>query len=200
MIAYLIDKTIASIVTMLIVLGFMLLFDKERFKKKWFWVVLFVVYINATMVIVGAPNFMHKIWEPSINYIPFQNLSESNIMGMLLNVNMFIPFGALISIYFDRYKKFFPALFACFLMSLTIEVLQLFTFRATDVDDLIMNTIGGIIGYLLVAPFVRKSYSKDAENKDALKLFVIVVSDILVIYFLGYQLSGLAYSLLYQVF
>ena len=33
-------------------------------------------------------------------------------------------------------------------MSLTIEICQLFCFRATDVDDLIMNTLGAFLGYL----------------------------------------------------
>lgn len=35
-----------------------------------------------------------------------------------------------------------------FFMSLTIEICQLFCFRATDVDDLIMNTLGAFLGYL----------------------------------------------------
>ena len=34
-------------------------------------------------------------------------------------------------------------------MSLAIEICQLFCYRATDVDDLIMNTLGTLVGYLI---------------------------------------------------
>lgn len=35
----------------------------------------------------------------------------------------------------------------CLAFSLIIEIMQLFNHRATDVDDLLMNTIGGVVGY-----------------------------------------------------
>ena len=37
----------------------------------------------------------------------------------------------------------------CFIISLFIELAQLFLPRATDVDDLIMNTLGGFLGFIV---------------------------------------------------
>lgn len=59
---------------------------------------------------------------------------------------MFIPFGAFLPIYFGRFWKMSTTVLAGAFMSFTIEVLQLFTFRLTDIDDLIMNTLGTLLG------------------------------------------------------
>ena len=51
---------------------------------------------------------------------------------------------------FGFYISFFPQLVAAgVLTSGMIELLQLFCFRATDIDDLLMNTLGAVIGFLL---------------------------------------------------
>ena len=55
-------------------------------------------------------------------------------------------------------------------MSLTIEVLQLFVFRATDINDLIMNTLGALVGYLAAKVIIRKSWDNGKDNRDILKL------------------------------
>ncbi len=71
----------------------------------------------------------------------------SNLLG---NVIAFIPFGFFLPILRRIHKSFFATLFYTFLLSLLIETVQLVTkVGAFDVDDLILNTLGGVVGYIL---------------------------------------------------
>ena len=73
-----------------------------------------------------------------------------NIVG---NILLFIPIGILVPMLWkikDRY-----VILIGFLISLSIEITQLYLGRVTDVDDLILNTSGVIIG-LLVYKYVNK--------------------------------------------
>ena len=70
-------------------------------------------------------------------------------------------------------------------MSLTIEVLQLFVFRATDINDLIMNTLGALVGYLVAKVIIRKSWDNGKDNRDILKLMVMIIINILVVIFVN---------------
>ncbi len=49
---------------------------------------------------------------------------------------------------------------AGFVTSALIELLQLFCFRATDVDDLLMNTLGAFLGYLLAWAFFHQKWQR----------------------------------------
>ena len=70
-------------------------------------------------------------------------------------------------------------------MSLTIEVLQLFVFRATDINDLIMNTLGALVGYFVAKVIIRKSWDNGKDNRDILKLMVMIIINILVVIFVN---------------
>lgn len=60
-------------------------------------------------------------------------------------------------------------------MSLSIEILQLFTFRATDVDDLMMNTIGALVGYGIAKLILRKNGKAEDKDRDGIKLVAMIV-------------------------
>lgn len=184
MLVFLLDKFAGALVVLPLIILFLFLVDKERFTKKWFWVLLFAIYMNAMLIIVGIPSAQYITWEPSINWIPFQDFTPSNILGMVLNIVMLIPFGAFLPIYFKRFRKLLPTVAAGAIMSLTIEILQLFTFRATDIDDFIMNTLGAFLGYCIGAFIVRKDEEEEA-NKDVIKLIVMVIMSILVVVFIN---------------
>jgi glycopeptide antibiotics resistance protein len=72
--------------------------------------------------------------------IRIENLA-GNIIG-------FSPFGIILPLLSKRFQKLSRVTLATFFLSLTFELIQLiFEFGSFDVDDLILNTIGGIIGY-----------------------------------------------------
>ena len=95
------------------------------------------------------------------NFIPFKEIRRfyiyrdvvgiraflANLFG---NVLAFMPFGFFMPILRLRLRKWYCMLGMTFLLSLMIEITQLLTRVVSfDVDDLILNTSGGILGYLL---------------------------------------------------
>ena len=96
-----------------------------------------------------------KVYPFRINWIPFVNLFDYPEMRDILinvigNTAMFIPLGIVWpSVYkgLDTHGKVISAGIG---VSLCIEILQLpFYDRVSDVDDLLLNSLGLIIGYLL---------------------------------------------------
>jgi glycopeptide antibiotics resistance protein len=96
----------------------------------------------------------------SVNLIPLATLTLEDIKTSLLNILMMIPFGfGLPFITNFRFKKI---VVAGLLFSIAIELLQLITgflanttFRVADFNDLIFNTVGVAVGYMLFIVFVR---------------------------------------------
>lgn len=191
----LVDWFGGAIVSLPLTMVFMGLADRKRFSKMWVWAALFVLYMNAMLIIVGTPAISYIVWDPTINYLPFSDFSMSNMIGMALNIVMFIPFGVLLPIYFGFFRKARRTVLAGFLMSLSIEVLQLFTFRATDVDDLMMNTLGALAGYGIAWLFLRKCEHSEPANQDIMKLVVMISIIVFIIAFVRYPLVSLLFDL-----
>lgn len=77
--------------------------------------------------------------------------SFENLVG---NIVVFIPFGFLFPYVIKRGRNFLVMLFHAFLLVLGIEVFQLFSaFGAFDVDDILLNCFGAVIGYLFYLIF-----------------------------------------------
>ncbi|WP_010284679.1 VanZ family protein [Bacillus timonensis] len=71
-----------------------------------------------------------------------------NIAG---NIGVFIPFGIVLPVLFPRLSNFFFFLCAFVIGISSLEVLQLFSMLGSfDVDDIILNTIGAVIGFILL--------------------------------------------------
>ena len=65
---------------------------------------------------------------------------------------MFIPTGIVLPIVYRRLNSLWKAAAAGAFISLSTEILQLpFPSRASDVDDLILNTLGVVVGYGIFA-------------------------------------------------
>ena len=87
--------------------------------------------------------------------------STKNIGG---NIVGFIPLGFLLPLLFVRVKNFFAVTGIVFFISLLFETTQLVAgIGVFDVDDLILNTAGGVIGYLLYAVFRRIAATQAEE-------------------------------------
>lgn len=75
-----------------------------------------------------------------ISVIPFKDFSA---FGCIANVVMLMPLGFFLPLLWKNCRSFWKMFVAGCVVSIFIESLQLFTFRATDIDDLLMNTLGG---------------------------------------------------------
>ena len=86
----------------------------------------------------------------------------------------------------NRYvKKLKPAIILTVIVSLTIECVQLNIGRTFDIDDIILNTIGGIIGSMIYIIVEKISYKAPKIFKtDGFINFIVVVLLILIIIFL----------------
>ena len=109
-----------------------------------------------------------KAFSFRINWIPFVNLfdypeTRDILINVIGNTAMFIPLGIVwpgVNKGLDTHWKVISAGIG---VSLCIEILQLpFYDRVSDVDDLLLNSLGFIIGYLLylLAKLVSKKVSR----------------------------------------
>lgn len=90
-----------------------------------------------------------------------------NLFG---NIAAFVPFGFFLPVFSRRCRKLWYVLLYSFELSLLVEIIQLITkVGSFDVDDLLLNTIGGICGYLVyrIVQRIRRMWnaSKKTQKK-----------------------------------
>ena len=72
------------------------------------------------------------------------------LINLLGNILLFIPAGYLLPKLWEKLRNFFVFVFFSLLMLFIVELTQLFTLLGSfDLDDIILNISGMIIGYLL---------------------------------------------------
>ena len=86
----------------------------------------------------------------------------TNLFG---NVVIFVPFGFFMPMA-SKYRSFFSTLFYSFGLSLCVETFQLLTkVGSFDVDDLLLNTLGGVVGYIIFVIGARIRRQHDHKKK-----------------------------------
>lgn len=110
----------------------------------------FILYMFLLFELVTSTDFESY----SNNFIPLKEImrysytSKLFFKNVLGNVLLFVPFG-----YFAnnilKNKKIIVAMFITLITSSSIEIIQMNIGRSFDIDDIILNLIGGIIGYLI---------------------------------------------------
>lgn len=148
----------------------------------------FLIYVLCLFYVV---TFQDVGWSSS-NFIPFKEMFRYNlgsrlfIKNVLGNIIMFAPYGFFVSYYLDL-KKPNASIFLVLLLSISIETTQLVIGRVFDIDDIILNVLGGFIGFYFyhsldairnhMPQFLRKSF-----------VYNIIIT-ILVIVFIMYMLN-----------
>ena len=109
-------------------------------------------------VLQGKSPHIPEPFRGGINLIPFQRSLEllqyyqkHRLWNAILinfpgNILMFLPIGFFAALLSDK-PRWWKGTLWTFGVSLFIEIFQLFVSRGTDVDDLILNTLGGILGH-----------------------------------------------------
>lgn len=128
-------------------------------------------------------------------WINFSNAAWRNI---ILNFCMFIPFGIWLPLGIKGFRKFWKTYLAGFLFTLLIECIQLFSGRGIfELDDILGNTVGTMIGYGLFAvaawiinKFTKKK-SKTVVSVAALQLPLIITITVFTIIFVKYHTQEL---------
>jgi len=133
---------------------------------------LFAVYLAAMYAAVGLPDITYYRYFPRFNLIPFQYMFSA-WETTLLNVILFMPLGFFLPVLWKEFSSPSKTVVLGFFISLLIELLQIFTYRATDINDLMTNTLGTVLGYLAGIFTLKKSFIESAEEgrKDILIIF-----------------------------
>ncbi|WP_455616408.1 VanZ family protein [Eisenbergiella sp.] len=111
-------------------------------------VFVFAFLLTGILTLTGVPALQELHFDANVNLIPMAEFF-SNFKQYFENILLFIPLGFLVPLLWRREQMVEKTVSIGFLFSLFIEAAQLFSFRATDIDDLLMNTMGTWLGYLL---------------------------------------------------
>jgi len=155
---------------------------------------IFAVYLSAVYLFVGMPTLQFLRFEVSLTLMPFLPMI-ADLKNTLLNILLFVPLGFLLPFLWKKYKTLKATCLFGFGMSLSIEILQFFTYRATDINDIIANTLGTLLGYLLfcVISHMIPSVTGAARRKNDVS--VILFSVFGVMFFIQPYLAALYYKL-----
>lgn len=143
---------------------------------------LFITYILFLFELVTS----RDVYMNGTNLIPFREMfrypvgSENFNRQVIGNILLFMPFG-FFATYYTKIKKISSISFMSILVSLTIEVVQKYIGRSFDVDDIILNVVGGILGFLVYIGLdaIRKKlpsiFQKDGFYNFLSILLVIII-------------------------
>lgn len=135
------------------------------------WIILFKMELNIKLL--QNMNFRN------INLIPFAGSVIVNgklkLSEIILNIAVFIPFGMYLSM-LDSKISFIMKILSIFAVGLMYEVMQYcFAIGASDITDLLGNTLGGLIGIGLFSVFSRILGDRTIKILNILALFGTIV-------------------------
>ena len=126
------------------------------------------------------------------NIIPFQEImryefgSRLFIYNVVGNIVAFLIFGLIVSAYIKPKTALAPFVISL-LVSITVEFVQLNIGRSFDVDDIILNVIGGLLGYLLYigCSAIYKHLPGVLKNDGLYNIICLIIIVFMVLYILS---------------
>jgi len=146
--------------------------------------ILFVIYLIllVKVILFKYPLFMiTEMFKSSLtlslhdrimssNFIPFKTISyyisgRPSIgvarMNTIGNILAFFPYGFIFPIAFIKKRKIKYIILFSFILSLLFEVIQFITtIGAFDVDDIMLNVLGAVLGYIVFRIFMKLTFSR----------------------------------------
>ena len=144
--------------------------DANRKKSRTVAGILFLIYFFVLFYFLFFSEEMGRTYSERVyhyNLVPFKEVGRfiryRNVLGrkavvlnLVGNVVAFMPFGAFLPIFSVRCRRILCTVWYSFELSLVVELLQLiFKVGSFDVDDLLLNTVGGMLGFLVYFLAVR---------------------------------------------
>ena len=190
------NTLIEILISMLILIPVFSVLHKTRFHnvKKTILYFVFATYLAAVYLFVGMPTLQFMRFELSLTLTPFLPM-VADFKNTILNIILFIPLGIMLPFLWKKYNTLRETLFFGFSMSLAIELLQILTYRATDINDLIANTIGAVLGYFVfrIISCIIPPITKFASRKN--EITIVMLSVFAVMFFLQPYLATLYYKI-----
>lgn len=193
-----IDLAAAAIVFLPILCLAHFLFHPRSFRRTAL-CALFMLYLCAVFSLVGIPSIHSLTFDPSLNLLPLVDGLHDPVhylKNSLLNLLLFIPLGMLLPGFLGENCTWKKVFLWGVCLSLAVECLQLFTFRLTDVDDLLMNSAGAVLGYCLTK-IVRPGTSMRTAPRPWV-LLALLAAAFLVMFLVQPLLSGAIWEILLE--
>ena len=105
---------------------------------------VFCFYLTSLLTLTGI--CLKPAFAPDIVYIPFADMIKGPV-DTALNVLLFVPLGFFLPLLYEDRGEIGKTAVTGFLVSLSVELIQMFGFGTTDINDLITNTAGTCLGY-----------------------------------------------------
>ena len=151
--------------------------------------ILFGLYLAAVLALVGFPNLTTLRVDLTVNLIPFLDLA-ADFKNACLNVLLFVPLGILLPVLWGSFRSAKRTVLAGLAVSFAIEFSQIFTFRTTDVNDLITNTAGAALGFLLARRLTCRFSRHVVTGSSARDFYIVTASVVLIMFFLQPYISN----------
>ena len=190
------NTIIEIIAAAVLVIPIMVVYNRIFFRsgKRTVVYILFGLYCVGIFALVGFPNIKSRNIDVSINVIPFIDMASDSV-NACLNVLLFVPFGFLLSVLWSKFRSVKECAMMGCITSCIIEISQIFTFRTTDINDLITNTAGTIIGYCGARYLTNKFTKYIVSGSRDRDFYIISVSAGLVMFLLQPFVSSLLWKM-----
>lgn len=154
-------------------------------------------YLLAVYSLTGIPAVNSLTLDLGINPVPLAGIA-GDIKNAALNVLLFVPLGLLLPLLWREFRSFPRTALTGLLLSLCIEILQIFTFRYTDVNDLLTNTVGAMLGFLLGQAALRgREQAFRGEGGAAREFAALLVITFAIAFLIQPFISSALWGLIY---
>ncbi len=139
----------------------------------------FIIYILCLFQVV---TFQDDVNWSTNNFIPFKEMFRYSIGSRLFlknvlgNMMMFLPFGFFVS-YYLKLERPDISIILTIIASFSIECVQMSIGRVFDVDDIILNILGGLSGYYIysVLKAIGSRLPKFVKSEIFLDLISVII-------------------------
>ena len=154
-----VESASASVLLVPVMLACIQLFRRNMTALRKGLLVIFAVYLAAVFAATGMPSVVNCAFGPRFNLVPLVECVHETplyLMNTGLNILLFIPFGFFVPLLWRQMRSAGRSALCGLAFSMFIELAQMFSGRLTDVDDLITNTAGTVIGFCLAKLLYEK--------------------------------------------
>lgn len=166
---------IPAFLIFMIYMFFMTIKNKKYGGGQFLLVTSFAVYFLSMIHLVFFPIEINigeyanlTPWYKSINFIPLLTIDAATF---ILNIIMLVPLGMYLPLLSSKFQSVKKAASMGLYISLSFEFTQLLmriifgNGRSTDINDLLANTLGAVIGFLLIRELSKKSFVNTILHK-----------------------------------
>ncbi len=114
----------------------------------------FGYYLFGLLTVTGIGFTSTMTFRPNISWTPFIGMITGPI-DTILNIILFVPLGFFLPLLYKKYHYMKTVALTGFLFSLAVEIVQMFGWGSSDINDLMTNTAGACIGFFSLLSAVK---------------------------------------------